>query len=161
MPTPTYTALANTTLGSTATSVTFSSIPGTYRDLVVIFSGKSGTTTATDFRINVNNAGSSTQRVFLFGGGSTPGSGTDSNSDIGQLAASTANTTDMIIQIMDSSATDKHKTILTRESRNGVTTVVSTVTRWINTAAVTSIVFTVPSQSIGAGSTFALYGIVS
>ena len=36
MPTPTYTPLANVTLASTTSTVTFSSIPATYRDLLVV-----------------------------------------------------------------------------------------------------------------------------
>jgi hypothetical protein len=36
MPTSTYVALATTTLGATAASVTFSSIPATYRDLLLV-----------------------------------------------------------------------------------------------------------------------------
>ena len=39
MPTPTYTPLATVTLGTSAASVTFSSIPATYRDLILIFDG--------------------------------------------------------------------------------------------------------------------------
>jgi hypothetical protein len=34
-----YTALANVTLGSSAANVTFSSISGSYRDLVLIVNG--------------------------------------------------------------------------------------------------------------------------
>jgi hypothetical protein len=39
MPTPTYKALATVTLGSSAATVTFGSIPAIYRDLVVVFNG--------------------------------------------------------------------------------------------------------------------------
>ncbi len=38
----TYEPLATTTLGSAASSVTFSSISGSYTDLVVVFSGTAG-----------------------------------------------------------------------------------------------------------------------
>jgi hypothetical protein len=44
MPTSTYTALANLTLGTAASSITFSNIPATYRDLILITSARSSTT---------------------------------------------------------------------------------------------------------------------
>jgi hypothetical protein len=36
MPTPTYDLIESTALGSSASSITFSSIPSTYRDLVLV-----------------------------------------------------------------------------------------------------------------------------
>jgi hypothetical protein len=47
MPTPTYTPLATVTLGTTAASVTFSSIPATYRDLIFVLSGLGGSANIT------------------------------------------------------------------------------------------------------------------
>jgi hypothetical protein len=37
----TYTPIASITLGATATSVTFSSIPSTYTDLILVMNGSS------------------------------------------------------------------------------------------------------------------------
>ena len=37
--TPTYIPLATTTLGSASNSITFNSVPATYRDLIVIIDG--------------------------------------------------------------------------------------------------------------------------
>jgi hypothetical protein len=55
MPTPTYTPLATVTLGSSASSVTFSSIPGTYRDLILIFDG-TGSGTTGNLRMTFNGS---------------------------------------------------------------------------------------------------------
>ena len=63
-------------------------------------------------------------------------------------------------QFMDYSATDKHKTILTRTAV-GLDFVEMNANRWGNTAAITSIQFIANDQNFNAGSTFALYGIAS
>jgi hypothetical protein len=61
---------------------------------------------------------------------------------------------------MDYSATDKHKTVLTRNNitDNNVTAIAS---RWANTAAITSVTVLSPSSTITSGSTISLYAIVS
>jgi len=63
-----------------------------------------------------------------------------------------------IAQIMDYSATDKHKTILTRT--NEPDEVWATACRWANTAAVTSVSFRYESTSLASGTTVSLYGIL-
>jgi hypothetical protein len=62
--------------------------------------------------------------------------------------------------VMDSSATDKHKTILQRSNRAGAN-VQAQAHRWANTSAVTSITALVPGGSFASSSKFYLYGIVS
>jgi hypothetical protein len=59
---------------------------------------------------------------------------------------------------MDYSATDKHKTVLSRANNaaNGVTAIAG---RWASTSAITSIVLTFQSSSLATGSTVALYGV--
>jgi len=63
-----------------------------------------------------------------------------------------------ISQIMDYATTDKHKTTLSRgDSGNGT---VAVVTRWANTAAITSIAITNTSGgTLSSGTIFALYGV--
>ena len=71
----TYTPIATTTLGSAASSYTFSSIPGTYTDLVLVVSGKysTGTTGTTTVQIQVGNTsldtGANYSIVYLNGSG--------------------------------------------------------------------------------------------
>jgi hypothetical protein len=79
---------------------------------------------------------------------------------------SVVNGTRFIINLnfLDYSATDKHKTTLTRSGYSdlsSVATVEATAIRWANTAALTSIVFSTNVGSFSTGSTFALYGIAS
>jgi hypothetical protein len=165
MPTPTYTALANITLGSTASSVSFSSIPSSFRDLVVII--KAGAATGSpNFQLSLN--GDTTNANYSATQMSGSGSVVDGSAFLtgqsrfinyyGYLETDLHGT--YVVNIMDYSATDKHKTYLSRASHadNGVAAVAS---RWANTAAVTSVLLTPEGQSFASGSTFALYGIAS
>jgi hypothetical protein len=161
MPTPTYTPLATVTLGSTATSVTFSSIPATYRDLILVVIGKSGTGTEVNLALRPNNDSGNASRVFMFGDGSSTASGAFTDAlFVGTLPTSGSNNTTSITNIMDYSATDKHKTMLQR-SNTTASFVSAQALRWGSTSAITSIVLLVATQSIGAGTTLNLYGIVS
>ena len=67
-----------------------------------------------------------------------------------------------IMQIMDYSATDKHKTALVRANLS-TKQVSAAALRWANTSAITSIQVThgTGGSNYTAGSTFALYGIAS
>ena len=165
MPTPTYTPLANITLGSASSTVTFSSISGNYRDLIVVFSGSTTSNGAgASYRLNGdtgNNYGSvralgisSPISSAYSGGGNLPF--LSSNEGLGTAISN------VILQIMDYSATDKHKTVLNRNNNNnslGTHTEMS-AGRWFSTSAVTSI--TISSNiNFAIGSSFALYGVIA
>jgi hypothetical protein len=168
MPTPTYTPLATVTLASAVSTVSFSSIPATYRDLILITNirtTKSATSDAVFVRAN-SDSGSNYTRVGMFGNGSTTGSFTGTES--GYYLAVTGNTAtsgvfDMnILQIMDYSAADKHKTALLRESENQITTVLAEAQRWANTNAITTLtVVPQTGPNLAAGSTLSLYGVIA
>ena len=175
MPTPTYTPLATVTLGTAAASVTFSSIPATYRDLVLNVSVRSDRADTVDYLALRLNADSDNNYTFVTAtasdtGGITSSAPAASNYMQGLdiiAATGTANVfTSTNFSLMDYSATDKHKTALARSSAPGtssITVVSMFATRWASTSAVTSIVLSVPynSAQLAAGSTFNLYGIAS
>lgn len=163
MPTPTYTPLATVTLGTAAASLTFSSIPATYRDLVMILNCK--VLTGNPFpRARVNSdSGNNYVRVSVVGNGSTATSATSTSNVIalsGDASAAANFNYNTITNFMDYSATDKHKTVISRGNNVDVATAIS-ATRWTNTAAITSIEVSLTSSSFDVGSTFNLYGIVS
>jgi len=163
MPTPTYKALATVTLGSSAATVTFGSIPATYRDLVMILNCK--ILTGTPFpRARVNgDSGSNYFRLSVVGNGSTATSTTSTSTVLalsGDASASTDFNYNTITNFMDYSATDKHKTVVSRGNNSAVATAIS-ANRWTNTAAITSIEVSLTSSSFDVGSTFNLYGIVA
>jgi hypothetical protein len=162
MPTPTYTALATRTLTGSAASVTFSSIPATYRDLILVIQSQ-GTTTQ-DHRIRFNgDSGSNYSRVSMSANTSAAlsGSGSGSEGVISSWAfATTGQAIQIVIQIMDYSATDKHKTALVR-SNNPASGVEAFVLRYASTSALTSILLFPSTGSWATGGTFSLYGIVA
>jgi len=100
----------------------------------------------------------------MFGDGSTASSNTSTNaSNINTQAEGQANSTQAAfthIQIMDYSATDKHKSGLIRfTSTPDQPVTVAQAFRWASTSAITTI--TLADATFTSGSTFALYGIVS
>jgi hypothetical protein len=163
MPTATYTPLATVTLGTTATSVTFSNIPATYRDLILVAFVKTASVTDNYFRLNADS-GSNYSSVVMFGTGSSTGSNADTGSNASFYSYS--NSTDFetaTLQIMDYSATDKHKTAL---NRNGTSSQAlgARAIRWASTSAVTSLTLyggTMGSVNLQSGSTFSLYGVIA
>ena len=156
MPTSTYVALATTTLASASSSVTFSSIPATYRDLVVVASVSS--TGGADGFVRFNgDTGSNYSSVRMYGTGSAAGS--DSYSTVyGHIGDVWGTQGNILLQIMDYSATDKHKTYLSRANAPA-NTLFGIAGRWASTTAVTSVQLFLASQSFVAGSTFSLFGI--
>jgi len=160
MPTPQYTALANITLGSSAASVTFSSISQSYRDLVLIAQIGGTTGNYALAYLNGNTTSSNYSVVWMRGTGSAAGSSAGATSlldtGIGTDGASLG--TNFMMNIMDYSATDKHKTVLTRFNTTS-DSVWAITSRFASTSAVTSVTLNLFSGSFASGSTFALYGV--
>lgn len=163
MPTATYTPLANITLAnSTNASVTFSSIPATYRDLVVIVNAiASVSNIQARFRLN-GDTGTNYSYVRMSGNGTTATSVGITALSLGQLSAIAAATTTGALQIkmdiLDYTQTNKHKTIISRADQPANATEAFS-NRWASTAAVTSVTILTNSGNWAIGSTFALYGI--
>jgi hypothetical protein len=165
LPTPTYTPLANVTLGSSAASVTFSSIPATYRDLILVITAKKASATSTNLATRLNgDTGSNYSQQFMTAiAGSTPSdafTATSAQLDI-YIGVPQDEYNNYIVQFMDYSATDKHKTILRRTNQASAMTEAA-AHRWANTAAINTILLYLnASVSFAAGSTFNLYGVIA
>ena len=160
MPTPTYTPLATVTLGTAAASVTFSSIPATYRDLRIVIAGTTSGGVNTGLRFN-GDTGNNYTGLLMYGTGSSAASGTygaGSFAYFGALWTTVGNTT---VDIMDSSATDKHKTLISRYSTSA-NEVGAMAARWASTSAITSVtVLTASAATYSTGTTFSLYGVIA
>ena len=161
MPTSTYVSLATITLASTDSEIVFSSIPATYRDLILIAEYRNSTT-ATAARIRFNSdTGSNYSNVWMGGAAPSVFSSTTGGSGLIIADANTTNTTMSMTQIMDYSATDKHKTTLSRGSGSNLNAI-AFAGRWANTAAVTTVSVVYPGGGqFTVGSTFSLYAIAS
>ncbi len=161
----TYTKIASTTLGSAAASVTFSSIPSTYTDLVLVMNYFS---TASEWPMIQFNSDTATNYSFteMYGNGTSAASLRQSSINgiwVGYGAYSPAGSTNpgtIIINIQNYSNTTTNKTTLSRSnSTNGVE---ATVGLWRNTAAINTIVLKHQTATTYiAGSTFNLYGITA
>ena len=95
------------------------------------------------------------------GTGSAAQSNAEGPESYARLSYSDTSTTGAIIaQVMDYSATDKHKTFLTRESRTGAA-VAAIASRWASTSAVTSLAVIGDGGNFASGCTFSLYGVIA
>ena len=164
MPTTTYTPLANITLTGSSSTVTFSSITAGYRDLIIAISlNPNGNGNYPSMRFN-GSSSTSYSSVSMYGTGSVTGSASYTQNRIYmplEVGTTSGNITTIITQIMDYSASDKHKSVLSRSnpSTNGVEAVAS---RWANTSAITSIsLFDANGTNFASGTSFALYGIAA
>jgi hypothetical protein len=162
----TYEPIATTTLGSAASSVTFSSISGTYTDLILIantiIASVSGFPECS-LRFN-SDTGTNYSNTYLLGTGSSAVSGRGASytyADCGYLAANSSNPNTRIINIMNYSNTTTNKTIISRGSSVNGAQVIAYANLWRNTSAINSITIFTQSDNYTAGSTFTLYGVKS
>lgn len=162
-----YVPLANLTLSSSATLVTFTSISQSYRDLVLVVNvvGLTGTPTVTGSAMRVNSdSGSNYSWASMTGDGSSAIAFTNTSSGF-DLACGNSNSVSMAkVDFLDYSATDKHKAVLQRGIQPTINTNAYAM-RWASTSAITSIQLYSPDYFAGtvdtwsAGSTFTLYGV--
>ena len=162
----TYVALASTTLGSAAASVTFSSIPATYTDLVVVVAASPSAADYMGYGELNSDTGSNYSETLLYGTGSVAGSARETsrpNLYFGNWTTqyTTSSKVIYIINIMNYSNTTTYKTLLSRAS-DSTTEVNAVVNLWRSTAAINSFkIYLGGSGNYIAGSTFTLYGILA
>ena len=158
-PVSTYTALATTTLSGGETEVTFSSIPQTYADLVLVIDGTASTDTNILAKINGSTADMST--VYMYGSGTAASGNSGGASNVAVLASVGPSHFVSVVNFLNYSATNKHKTFLTRANNldfNGTGAVLAYCNRWGQNTPINSISGTI-SGTLSAGTTLSLYGI--
>jgi hypothetical protein len=153
----TYTPIATQTLVSATNSVTFSSISGSYTDLVLVFNGTVSANQYVAVRLN-SDTGSNYSWTRIDGDGSSAYSSRGTSTTFGRLGiGNPTNRTLTISQFMNYSNATTNKTVLSRSNTDFVGALVNL---WRNTAAITSItVLTTTADTFTVGSTFTLYGI--
>lgn len=156
----TYEAIATQTLGSSASSVTFSSIPSTYTDLVLVAAAIGTGDLQIYGRVN-GDSGTNYSNTFLASNGTSASSIRQNNTNVFQSDYWFAVSTDgglTTYNFMNYSSTSMNKVILTRSGlgNKGTNAIVN---MWRNTAAINSITLTVSANNFATGSTFSLYGI--
>lgn len=171
MPT-TYTAIASTTLTASVASVTLSSIPQTFTDLVVQISARTDRPSilGQELRLRFNGSSASNySNTSLTGDGNSASTSIQSpTSFIAQIRQNTASdataSTFGSIEIYIPNYTTSFKQVLfsfgAGESNNATNVLLGiNAGLWQLTEAVTSIVFILPANDFVSGSTFHLYGI--
>ena len=155
----TYEPIASTTLGSDTASVTFSSISGSYTDLVLIVAGTVDATGNVGLRFN-SDSGTNYSCTILYGNGASAASANVTNDNYANCGGIGTGQSNSIINIMNYSNSTTYKTVLGRGNRPA-DQVNAKVALWRNTAAITNIVvYPINGSSTWkTGSTFTLYGI--
>lgn len=150
----TYTPIATTTLGSSVLSYTFSSIPNTYTDLVMVYNGTAGNNVSLQFNGDTANNYSATR---LRGDGSSASSSRWSNVSA-MYGSYSAGLQTSIWQVMNYANSTTYKTGLNRGGGSS-DNVEAYVGRWGSTSAITSMTVIALTSTLSAGSTLTLYGI--
>ena len=163
----TYEKIATTTLGSATGTVTFSSIPGTYTDLVIVgFASNSSADAATTGYMRFNgDSGNNYSDTLAYTESTGPNSFQNSNANSIGLWTIMGNTdtnrkSTMLINVNNYSNSTTYKTSLYRigtpTSSTGWTNM--DIGLWRNTAAITSILLGGGTDWL-SNTTFTLYGI--
>ena len=165
----TYTLISSNVLSSSAASVTFSSIPATYTDLVLRWSARNtGAGENAQIRFNADSA-SNYSRTNLYGDGSAANSirGTSEtyfyfgfSIDASTRTASTFASAELYIPNYTAAINKPisgFSTIETNATACDTPAVIAAL--WRNTAAITSIEVGPVTNSFASGSSFYLYGI--
>lgn len=168
----TYTLIASNTLSSSAASVTFSSIPATYTDLVLRISARSNEAVVdSSFNVKFNGITTTTySRIRLVGNGATASSSLLSNAtsidtshNINGSTATSNTFSNVEIYIPSYTVSQNKPVSLFNVLENNTTTayINASAALWRNTATISSITLDgIPaSGQFVSGSSFFLYGI--
>ena len=163
--TATYEKIATTTLTGTTASYTFTSIPGTFTDLVLTLGNLDVTDAAQNLLQFNSDTGSNYSRTTVAGDGANTSSGRTTNATSIMLEStfypSFNGNKDYtgIWNIMNYSNTTTYKTVIGRGSSASVGAGAS-VSLWRSTSAITSIkIQPAYGYSYNSGGVFTLYGI--
>ena len=156
----TYEPIASVTLGSAASTFSFTSIPATFSDLILVGNWRANGAASMEIRAN-SDSGSNYSMTYLFGNGSAASSSRVSNDTLLNTNIYGAANGDIsaVIQFMAYANTSVFKTILFAGGSAGLI-LGRHVGLWRSTAAINSLSFSIFSGvTYSAASTFSLYGI--
>jgi hypothetical protein len=161
--TSTYEKIATATASGSSTNVTFSSISGSYTDLVLIIANITAQIDNVGITLN-SDTGSNYSRTVLQGNGSTASSARGSNQTyLYTMYKDTAggDPAMSISQFQNYSNSTTYKTILTRQETNssGTKAVQAMASLWRSTSAITNMSINSGNANFNSGATFTIYGI--
>jgi hypothetical protein len=154
----TYTAIATQTASGSTGSISFTSIPSGYTDLIVVIRVLGS---AADFDLRINNdSGSNYSITRMYGDGSSTGAGRATNQTSTQITIGGANPGVQILSFNNYSDTTTYKTMLQR--LNITNYVGAAIATWRSTSAINRLDFIAQSSNnLQANSTYTLYGILA
>ena len=154
----TYTPIATASGTGSNTTITFSSIPSTYTDLILIIGGGSTSASVVSQLQFNSDTGSNYSWTALFGTGSSASSARASNATSAGNCITSNIITTTIYSIMNYANTTTNKTVIGRG--NSTSDIVDArVSTWRNTAAINRIDVTFNSGNFASGTVVTLYGI--
>lgn len=158
--TGTYTLISSTTLSTTSNTITFSSIPSTYTDLVLVTNAQCQTSSGQGMYLQYNSdTATNYSHTVLYGNG-TSALSTRATSGvktcIGNIDTTTYNA--CIVNIQDYANTATYKTHISKCAAPA-NYVLSYTGLWRSTAAISSITIVLDTAPFNSGSNFKLYGI--
>jgi hypothetical protein len=158
-------AIATTTLSSTTGSISFTSIPATYTDLRVVFTGTDSASAGYTLRLNYNSdTGNNYSFTRLNGDGSAPSSSANATIDYifcGSLPSADIPMFCGIDIFSYAGSTFKTALVTSATDRNGAGYINTNVGLWRSTAAITSVQLGLFSPgAFKIGTTATLYGIL-
>jgi Fibronectin type III domain len=170
-------SIATVTAAGGESSLTFSSIPSTYKSLQIRYLSKDSSTSSTFtnpyFLIN-GDSGSNYVYHFMRAGVSGGGPAASGQTPASFIQIALGGTTSYsgsssmfgagIVDIIDYTNTSKYKTtkMIAGSNENGLNTKDSVSLNsgvWLNTSTITSLTFYPGTSTFAAGSTFSLYGV--
>lgn len=167
----TYTPIATATIANNTTSShTFSSIPNTYTDLVLVVSGSLyGSANRTSFVVQLGNGsvdtGTNYSSTWVAGNGTTPVSSRYSNGSnllTGHISEAIGTT---VVQFMNYANTSTYKTVLSRGNSLGQVgsfDVGGFVSLWRSTSAINTMkIYPNDGSFYTSGTQLTLYGIAA
>jgi hypothetical protein len=161
----TYEPILTNTLSSATSTFTFSSISGSYTDLVLVIAYKAATTNYPTLRLTFNGSSSGYSGTQLYNSGSIASSNRNTSAAFISIARAVGvpqtigNTGTVLISIPNYSNATTYKTVLARANASDTGTEFD-VGLWQNTSAITSIsIDSGSSNDFAIGSTFTLYSI--
>lgn len=162
MATPTYTALAEVELTAGDNSITFSSIPNTFKDIVILMSIKATGACGPFIRFNNDTGNNYFMAQLANDGGATLGN--TGQTSYGWVSpnsgVSLLNFDSVEINIQDYSTAGKTRTYLSRYDNVEASHYHNALAgRWASTAVINTITVGTTSNAFAPGSTIGIFGI--
>ncbi len=157
----TYTPIASQTTTGTTALISFTNVPQTYQDLVLVCQSKISTSFA-DIGLQFNNdTGANYADVLIVGYVSTAAGGVHNNANFLRGWYLSSSETYTMINLMDYRNTTNYKQVIGRSATVSANEIEVAAGSYRSTSPITTITLTPQAANFLANSTFNLYGIAS